>query len=162
MVCIGLVCGCKHTTDDVHSENSLVAEFKVKDKFGQESTTFVIGDEINFELTITNTEVFDITYETTGPGHNFIIWKGDTIWTDDGWVWTSVQGAYPHSVHQSVIEGKDTIVFNSKWRGEVSETLETGEVVTPGEYIVLPMMWINIADPYFWVEEQDPINITLN
>lgn len=80
-----LILSCENPTEETTDENitlsPLTSEFLIKDKFGQEADTFTAGEEITFEIVVTNTTNEDVTYQYTPPGHSITINQGQTqIW----------------------------------------------------------------------------------
>ena len=107
----------------------LTAQFAIKDKFDQEVTSFVSGEEITFVIEVKNNTNTEVTYFVTGPGYQFMVKKGQTV------VWSSSDGlAFAQVVTGREIAARDTLRLTAKWSG----TDNAGNAVVGGTYEVVP------------------------
>lgn len=148
LVVFGLIAGCHLDSND---DTALSAEFAVKDKFGQASSTFTVGEEVTLEITVTNHAAHPVTYTATGPGYDMVITQGSTrIWS------AFADQAFATVITERTIDARDTLVLTATWLG----TDDNGVAVTPGVYTVTPQLVFYVADTQ--VAPPDPVDITLN
>lgn len=107
---------------------SLKSSFLIKDKFNQEVDSFVVGDEITFELNVINSSDVDVTYQATDPVNSFIVRKeGEEVWSQHhGMMFAQV-------MVDGRIAANGALRFTAKWSGRDNE----GAVVQPGRYEIL-------------------------
>lgn len=107
----------------------LTAQFAIKDKFDQEVTSFISGEEITFVIEVKNNTNTEVTYFATGPGYEFMVKKGQTV------VWSSFAGlAFAQVITSREIAARDTLRLTAKWSG----TDNAGNAVAGGTYEVVP------------------------
>ena len=128
------VSGCMFLSRSDELPNSFVnwplsAEFFIKDKYGQEASSFEIGEEINFEILIINRTDRDLTYQVTGAIHDFIVKQGQTE------IWSQYYGiVFAQVVHDLTIYAHEEGVISTTWNCVDNK----GNTVSPGEYEVIP------------------------
>lgn len=143
-----LLAGCNGSDDGAAAGPPLKAEFSVKDKFDQAATVFTAGEEMTFELTVTNTRNSSVVYELTSPGHNIYVKDGEDI------LWAKFHGRISAQVlRQQTMGANQVLQLGATWNGEDSD----GNPVPPGDYEVVPSV-------VFWVdgelmEEPDPVTV---
>jgi hypothetical protein len=121
------LCGCKHSSENNSTKDSLVTTLTVKDKFSQDATSFVVGDEINFQVVVTNKENFEVTYSVTAPGDYINIKQDNTQ------IWNKYYGIdFAQVIQERTIGAHESITYTSTWYGNNNQ----GEMVLPGEYTV--------------------------
>lgn len=115
--------------DDSENATPLSADFVIKDKFNQETTDFIVGEEITFEIIVTNTSDEDVTYQTTFPGYDFSVEQNSIL------IWSSSTGVSDtRDVTDQVIPASKVKVISVIWNGQN----DWGGLVRPGTYQVIP------------------------
>lgn len=118
-------------SNEIVISNPLKTNFSIKDKFNQEVETFAVGEEITFELKVVNTTNSEVTYQATGPVHDFVVTKGGVE------VWSEFYGmAFAQVITDRKIAANDTLVLTVKWLCKSND----GGLVQPGIYEVNPML----------------------
>ena len=136
-----LILGCENladeNTDEIITPNPLTTEFLIKDKFGQEVTTFTVGEEITFEIVVQNTTIEDVTYQLTEPGHDIMINQGQAQ------IWSKFYGfAFPQVITDSIINASDTLILSATWTGLDNN----GDPVDPGDYNIVPSLFFSVNE----------------
>lgn len=125
-----IACGC-HDDGDAYTKDSLQAEFVILDKFGQGANEFTVGEEITFEIKVTNTENFPLDYSVTLPGYDIEITQGDAA------IWSANYGISSAQVISTIgMDALEEKVISVKWNGLNNE----GNVVSSGSYLVSPVI----------------------
>lgn len=131
----------------------LTAEFNIRDKFGQEARTFVVGDEIHFEILVANDTDEAVTYYTNGPGYDVIV---EHLGVE---VWSAFFGfAFPAVIDEHVLEAGETLSLCATWNGVDND----GAPVGGGGYVVIPVIGFGLADDSAAVLIPEPVGLELN
>ncbi len=138
LVMILCISSCKLTLtygDDL--DMPLEATFKIKDSFSQESSVFLVGDEVHLQIQVENRSNSSVTYEYTRPGYDFTLFKGEEV------IWSAFHGEFfPQVMTSGVIGANSTITFEAVWRGETN----SGDPVAIGQYEVEPYILLFVDD----------------
>jgi len=126
----------RHGTDN---NTPVTSEFMIKNQSGQQINSFIIGEEIHLEMTITNTTDQDIVYHATGPGHDFVISRdGEPVWSKyHNLSWAQV-------VSEHVLKASESVVLSATWSGINNQ----GNTIEPGQYSVQPTLLWFLNDGY--------------
>ena len=129
-----LMFGCFHpsstndkSVSDGNDKPKLTATLLIKDKFNQEQDVFLIGEDITFEIIVTNNSESDVTYQVTEPGYNFFIIQ------DEFEIWSAFyNNFFPGVIVDRTINANESLIISEKWDGKNNE----GDSVEPGMYMV--------------------------
>ena len=119
---------CKDESPSAIDE-PLIITFTIKDQFQQESDTFLLGEEISFEVKVKNPGNKVVSYFATGPGMGVGVWSDETnIWLNDFGI------VYAQVITERFITAHSTVIGKYIWIGVNNQ----GEVVLRGEYQAKP------------------------
>lgn len=114
-----------HDPESTHSP--LKESLAITDKFDQETSSFSVGDEINIEVTVTNTGDREITYSFTHPADYLRISRGDAL------IWSKYHGQeFDQAIQTDTLDAGQTIAYTTSWTGHDND----GNRVPPGDYTV--------------------------
>lgn len=118
---------CDHT--------SLTTGFLIKDKFGLESNTFQTGEEITFEIVVTNNTNCDFPYAFTYPADGLVIMQdGNTVWSK------YYNMIFSQSLPTTALKSGESLTYQTVWTGIDL----TGAIVDAGTYTVEPSLVVFI------------------
>ena len=147
---LALVLGCAHTSGEGRTDLPLAAAFHVTDAAGRERLSFTAGEPVRFELRIHNTTDQDVTYQATGPGHDFLIRRSGVL------VWSRFHGRFfAQVIAEHAIEASATLVLGATWTGHDNQ----GNPVPAGTYEVAPSL--SFAVDGEWVPTPAPTTLLL-
>jgi hypothetical protein len=129
----------------------LSAEFFIRDKSGQEKSSFEIGEEIHFEIVVTNKTNQDIVYQATGPGYDIFIKRGQKE------IWSKFYGTgFFQIIEDHTINASNKLIIKVIWTG----VYNNGEVVGAGDYQIIPDLVFFVGDKQ--IQKPHSKVITLN
>lgn len=145
--------GCKGPSEgEVADSNyeALTSSFAIKDKFGMPSETFVVGDEVYFEIKVENTSDAGVTYVATEPSTHIYVYRGDKlIWSPD------YDLSHIQIETEKHIAAHSVITESYRWSG----TDTSGSSVDIGVYTVTPSLDIPVSPENNTIPES--VDITL-
>lgn len=115
----------------------ITANFRILDQFDQETSNFLLGEEITFRISYTNITYLPITYYYTGYISDCHVYRdGELIWN----AWHEI--LFAAVVSSSTIGPLVTQVTGCRWNGINNQ----GDLVAPGDYTVVPSLGFSVYD----------------
>ncbi len=143
----------RYLTDNTETSAPMLlkSEFLIKDKLGQEASTFVVGETLTFELNITPANATGVDYQATPPINSFVVkHEGEEVWSQHHGM------MFMQAMSVGKIAPNAPLVFIAQWSGKDND----GAVLQSGRYEVFSEVVLFVNDQA--MEVPSPKWITLN